>query len=381
MEICSRCKINKAEIKCNECKVKYCKLCDYFLHVIMNGEVHNKNKNNLKKTENKSTFKKETKKNEIKKNNKTSNSSISGDYNNLNNNNNSFKFNNYHAGSLNSIIKENLNLKSKTCKNKENNKSKENSKSKENNENKDNNKSDLNEKGNTINKIINIKDSSNMNNKDNNDNIKFNNIRDAIENENKNKNKNKYVNQLDMEPKYNFEYHNRYAKASNDFLSKINELIDKDKKNETNNNNNTNFNLNRFNTLNNIEERITNITSNNPIIQNPNLNSNNYNYTFTTTNDNNDIYKLQKIIETQRTKINELKLELNNLKCIIDKKELLIKKLNSDIEFMSNKFVSIQECQRIEKEEINNAFNTEKEKIIKEYEEYIENLNKMYNDK
>ena len=42
MEKCSRCKINEAEIKCNKCKAKYCKICDYYMHTIMKKDVHNK---------------------------------------------------------------------------------------------------------------------------------------------------------------------------------------------------------------------------------------------------------------------------------------------------------------------------------------------------
>ena len=44
MEKCSRCQINEAEIKCNKCKKKYCKICDYYLHIIMKNDIHNKDK-------------------------------------------------------------------------------------------------------------------------------------------------------------------------------------------------------------------------------------------------------------------------------------------------------------------------------------------------
>ena len=43
MEICSRCKINKAELNCKKCKNKFCKLCDYFVHEIMEN-INNKNR-------------------------------------------------------------------------------------------------------------------------------------------------------------------------------------------------------------------------------------------------------------------------------------------------------------------------------------------------
>ena len=57
MEKCSRCQINEAEIKCNKCKKKYCKICDYYLHIIMKNDIHNKGKKdkinsiNIKQTE------------------------------------------------------------------------------------------------------------------------------------------------------------------------------------------------------------------------------------------------------------------------------------------------------------------------------------------
>ena len=56
MEICNRCKINKAEIKCDKCNKKYCKLCDYYLHVI-NKDIHNNKNNKSKDIDNISTLK------------------------------------------------------------------------------------------------------------------------------------------------------------------------------------------------------------------------------------------------------------------------------------------------------------------------------------
>ena len=35
-DLCKRCKINKAEVKYSKAGEKYCKLCDYYIHNIMN---------------------------------------------------------------------------------------------------------------------------------------------------------------------------------------------------------------------------------------------------------------------------------------------------------------------------------------------------------
>ena len=89
---------------------------------------------------------------------------------------------------------------------------------------------------------------------------------------------------------------------------------------------------------------------------------------------NNDINKLQRITEEQRKIIINLKLEKNKLESILDKKELLINKLNSDIDLMNHKFLSTQECFKIEIKQLNNKFKYEKERIIKEYEDTIKIL-------
>ena len=45
---------------------------------------------------------------------------------------------------------------------------------------------------------------------------------------------------------------------------------------------------------------------------------------------------------------------LKKIECILDKKELLINKLNNDIDFMNHKFLSIQECFKKEIKQLNN---------------------------
>ena len=45
-DLCKRCKINKTEVKYSKAGEKYCKLCDYYIHNIMN----NKENNNKTKT-------------------------------------------------------------------------------------------------------------------------------------------------------------------------------------------------------------------------------------------------------------------------------------------------------------------------------------------
>ena len=88
MDICSRCKINKADKRCEKCREKYCKLCDYYVHEVMNEDIHNNNK--LKKTIVNSTKKKGTNK-EIHKPNKTITDEIKNKINKKNNYNN-FQF-------------------------------------------------------------------------------------------------------------------------------------------------------------------------------------------------------------------------------------------------------------------------------------------------
>lgn len=73
-------------------------------------------------------------------------------------------------------------------------------------------------------------------------------------------------------------------------------------------------------------------------------------------------------------KIMILKLNQNNLKNILIKKDLLIKKLNNDIDEINNKNLSIEENFNKQKSIIKNEYNIEKEKIIKNYEEIISKL-------
>ena len=128
------------------------------------------------------------------------------------------------------------------------------------------------------------------------------------------------------------EYNNVYTKESNDFISKINQII------------------------------------------NPEYNqTQNQNYTFRNQapSENNNIKSLQGIIEAQRAEINRLKLEKNNLVCILDKKEILNKKLEGDINFLNEKLSSIEECYKNEIEKLKNDFNEEKEKIKKNSKKFL----------
>jgi uncharacterized Zn finger protein (UPF0148 family) len=68
MELCKRCKINKVDIKYSKAGEKYCKLCDYFVHNIMNNNNNNKADNN-NKNNNKILSQREKKEQCIKKKN------------------------------------------------------------------------------------------------------------------------------------------------------------------------------------------------------------------------------------------------------------------------------------------------------------------------
>lgn len=149
----------------------------------------------------------------------------------------------------------------------------------------------------------NLKENLNKNSLDNKE-IKSLQIEENFYNKNKDQENNFYMNNT------NFEYQNLYQKESKEFLNKINQLKSSNK---------FTYNLDDYNNINqNLYLSNTYETNQNPLQNIPN----NYN----------DISNLQKIIEEQREKINELKLEQNNLKSIITQKDLLIKKLNNEKE-------------------------------------------------
>ena len=155
----------------------------------------------------------------------------------------------------------------------------------------------------------------------------------------------------------NFEYQNLYQKESQNFLNKINQLLT------------SNDFIDSSNDINNFDENLylpkqDNI---NMIVLNED-NDDNFN----------DFKNLQKIIEEQREKINELKLNQNNLKNIINKKDLLIEKLNKEKESINEKTLTVQKSLQNESEELKNEFKKEKENIIKNYEEKISEMTKDY---
>ena len=155
----------------------------------------------------------------------------------------------------------------------------------------------------------------------------------------------------------NFEYQNLYQKESQNFLNKINQLLT------------SNDFIDSSNDINNFDENLYLPKQDdiNMIVLNED-NDDNFN----------DFKNLQKIIEEQREKINELKLNQNNLKNIINKKDLLIEKLNKEKESINEKTLTVQKSLQNESEELKNEFKKEKENIIINYEEKISKMNKDY---
>ena len=263
MELCKRCKINKVDIKYSKAREKYCKLCDYFVHNIMNNN-NNKADNNNNKNNNKILSQREKKEKYIKKKNQED-----------------------------LMNKEGIN------------------------------------------------------------------------------NNNECEEELGGKNNYYFEYENLYQRESQNFLNKINQLVIGQNKYSDYLYLNTNIkysenNLNKDKDL-YLNNNFENLNSN--LIKGKNEESNTKNL-----QKNNDIKSLQKIIEEQREKIIELKLNQNNLKNILIKKDLLIKKLNNDIDEINNKNLSIEENFNKQISIIKNEYNIEKEKIIKNYEEIISKL-------
>ena len=82
MELCNRCKINKAEIKCDECNEKFCELCDYYVHSIINQENQKLNKSNNINNIQSTQKEKEISKNNNKDKNDNNNNTIYRDSNN-----------------------------------------------------------------------------------------------------------------------------------------------------------------------------------------------------------------------------------------------------------------------------------------------------------
>jgi len=167
----------------------------------------------------------------------------------------------------------------------------------------------------------------------------------------------------------NSPYKNIYEKERQDFLTKINQLSKeinhvKNKSYDFKNNIKSYElrNKNRFK-----ENNYTNFADKNIIKNNE--------------KDLSDIRKLQMIIQEQRNTINELKLEQNNLKCILDKKDLLIQKLNTDIDLINNKFISCQKDYNLKIQNLIHKYETEKNEIINKHEEYISKLKNDYNNK
>ena len=171
----------------------------------------------------------------------------------------------------------------------------------------------------------------------------------------------------------NSEYNNIYEKESLDFLTKINQISQEINHKNHIKNKSTDFKnksmLYEFKNKNRIKENnSTNFVYENLIKNNDK-------------SDLSDIRKLQMIIQDQRNTINELKLEQNNLKCILDKKDLLIQKLNSDIELINNKLISYQKSYNLNIENLANKYKVEKNEVINKYEEFISKLKDEYNNK
>lgn len=181
----------------------------------------------------------------------------------------------------------------------------------------------------------NLKENINKNFLDNKE-IQNKQIEENIYNKNNEQENNFYMNNT------NYEYQNLYQKESKEILNKINQLKSLDK---------FTFNLDDYNNINqNLYLSNSYETNQNPL---QNI-STNYN----------DITNLQKIIEEQREKINELKLEQNNLKSIINQKDLLIKKLKNEkeevIKNCEEEILKLKGNDNIDKNDFDNL------KIIKE---------------
>ena len=216
--------------------------------------------------------------------------------------------------------------------------------------NEQNNNKPMKPKNNKVNYNNNLKKSNNslkeITNKNSSDN------KEIISNQNIQKEENIYNKDNEQENNFsmnniNYEYQNLYQRESKEFLNKINQLISPNKFSyNLDNIINSNQNLNLSNSY---ENKAPNISSN-----------------------YNNIQNLQKIIEEQRQKINELKLAQNNLNSIIIQKDLLIKKLNNEKEnIMKNCEEEISKLKNNEIHEDNIEKNEfENLKIIKEKLEY-----------
>ena len=167
----------------------------------------------------------------------------------------------------------------------------------------------------------------------------------------------------------NSEYKNAYEKESQDFLTKINQLS-KEINQIKNKSSDFNNSIKSYDFQNKIR-----------IKENNSINFADKNFIKNNEKDFSDIRKLQMIIEDQRNTINELKLEQNNLKCILDKKDLLIQKLNTDVELIRNKFISYQKSYNLKIENLNDKYEIEKNEIINKYEEYLSKLKNEYSNR
>ena len=228
-----------------------------------------------------------------------------------------------------------------------------------------NNDLNKNELNNQIKKAINLFFDSKKTN--------FENTKNNIERNTRNNLKDKTNENIPYIFTSNSEYNNIYEKESLDFLTKINQLSQEINHKNHINNKSTDFKnksmLYEFKNKNRIKDN----NSKNFVYENLIKNNDK--------SDLSDIRKLQMIIQDQRNTINELKLEQNNLKCILDKKDLLIQKLNSDIELINNKLISYQKSYNLNIEDLANKYKVEKNEVINKYEEFISKLKAEYNNK
>ena len=197
----------------------------------------------------------------------------------------------------------------------------------------------------------------------------FENTKNDIERNTRNNLKDKTNENIHYMFTSNSPYKNIYEKESQDFLTKINQLSK-----EINHVKNKSFDFK--NNMKSYEHR-----NKNRIKENSFTNFADKTFIKNNKKDLSDIRKLQMIIEDQRKTINELKLKQNNLQCILDKKDLLIQKLNTDIDLINNKFISYQKSYNLKLENLAHKYEVEKNEIINKYEESISKLKNEYNNK
>ena len=331
--LCQRCKIKSISYICPDCQDNFCSLCDYCVHSSPYKNTHKRRPAAIKK-----------KKDIRSSSNKKLNQNINNDIENENNQNNniiceSLNYSINNPGQIsNSNYVSNVDLQIK-----------------QNKLPNDDNKFNINNEyfENNINIPNTISDIS----QDNNNQIK------KYSNNNINTNK-LYNESMGVTAKYVHEIKKVYEQEQENLLKKINQLtkelsqtkICNDIENNSNNKNNSGRNnKNNFSKKDNL---FPNVSCNNDEIKSK----------------DNEIIKLQKIIEEQKNQINEIKLKNNNLLNELEQKQFLINKLTNDVEFINNKILSIDSFNKNQIDELTNNHNNEKQKMIEEYEKHIKKI-------